>query len=145
MISEHKFKDFNPKFAVVGCFIEYDGEILLIKRHKDKDNGNKWAIPSGKVDPGETHIDAMVRETFEETGLRILPERLNFIDRSYVRFPKFDFTYTFYKYLLKSGKRPKIILNAKEHTEYMWMKPKDALNEDLMQDEDYCIKKAYNI
>ncbi|MGV8172179.1 MAG: NUDIX hydrolase [Candidatus Woesearchaeota archaeon] len=145
MISEYRFKDFNPKFAVVGCFIEHNGEILLIRRHKDKDNGGKWAVPSGKVDPGETHIDAMVRETFEETGLRILPERLNFIDRSYVRFPTFDFTYTFYKYTLNSGNRPNIVLNPREHTEYTWMTPIKALDEDLMQDEDYCIKKTYNI
>ncbi len=43
--------------------------ILLIKR---SDRG-VWAIPGGKVDPGESALDAMVREAREETGIVIDP------------------------------------------------------------------------
>jgi 8-oxo-dGTP pyrophosphatase MutT (NUDIX family) len=28
-----------------------------------------WECPSGSIEPGETALQAMVRETFEETGL----------------------------------------------------------------------------
>jgi len=147
MISEHRFDGFNPKFIVVGCFLEHDGRILMIKRHPAKPEGNTWASPSGKVDSGETESDAIVREVYEETGVEIDPQKLIFIERSYVRFPAFDFMYIFFRYILESVERPKITLSVSEHTDFAWMTPQEALNleDELMQDEDYCIKKAYDI
>ena len=41
-----------------------------------RDDGGGWGIPGGKVEQGETFIQAAVRETFEETGLQIDPETL---------------------------------------------------------------------
>jgi ADP-ribose pyrophosphatase YjhB (NUDIX family) len=43
------------------------GEILLIHR-TDNDN---WAVPGGAMDPGESLTDCAVRETLEETGVRV--------------------------------------------------------------------------
>jgi 8-oxo-dGTP pyrophosphatase MutT (NUDIX family) len=37
-----------------------------------------WDIPKGLQDPGETTLEAAIRELFEETGLAFAPER--FID-----------------------------------------------------------------
>lgn len=42
------------------------GEVLLIRR---ADNGN-WAVPGGAVDLGESLVQAAVRETREETGIK---------------------------------------------------------------------------
>jgi 8-oxo-dGTP diphosphatase len=39
---------------------------LLVHRPKYDD----WTLPKGKLDPGETHEQAAVREVLEETGLR---------------------------------------------------------------------------
>jgi len=33
--------------------------------------GKHWDLPKGKLDPNETHVDAAVRELYEETGLRV--------------------------------------------------------------------------
>lgn len=38
-------------------------------------------MPGGKLDPGEGFLEAAVRETFEETGLRIHPSRLKPLHR----------------------------------------------------------------
>ena len=46
-----------------------DGQILLQKR---TDNG-RWGLPGGGIEPGEEPADAVVREVYEETGLRVIP------------------------------------------------------------------------
>ncbi len=67
--------------AVVGIvIINNNNEILLQKRSRFKRaNPSKWGICGGKVDLNETTIDAGVRETVEEIGIRLNKEDLNFL------------------------------------------------------------------
>src|SRR5581483_5544181 len=46
--------------------------VLLLKRSDD----GRWALPGGAIDPGEAPAQALVREVYEETGLRVRPLRL---------------------------------------------------------------------
>jgi 8-oxo-dGTP pyrophosphatase MutT (NUDIX family) len=48
------------------------GEILLVRQR----DGNVWSTPGGSVEIDESPIDAVVRETWEETGLLVKPEAL---------------------------------------------------------------------
>lgn len=48
------------------------GRVLV---HQRADDG-RWSLPAGSVEPGETPADATVREVHEETGLRVVPERV---------------------------------------------------------------------
>ena len=41
-------------------------EVLLVHRSRYDD----WSLPKGKLDAGETHLDAALREVEEETGIR---------------------------------------------------------------------------
>ena len=67
--------------AVVGVvIINSKNEILLQKRSRFKRaNPSKWGICGGKVDLNETTLDAGVRETLEEIGIRLNKEDLNFL------------------------------------------------------------------
>ncbi|WP_385622989.1 NUDIX hydrolase [Streptomyces sp. P8-A8] len=53
-----------------------DRRVLLIERGWDPYEGH-WALPGGHVDPGETSLDAAVRELEEETGVRVTPDALH--------------------------------------------------------------------
>ena len=46
------------------------GRLLLIKRGHEPGAG-LWSLPGGRIEPGETDQQALVREVLEETGLRV--------------------------------------------------------------------------
>lgn len=55
----------------VGAVIKDDrGRLLLIKRGHTPGAG-LWSLPGGRIEPGETDAEALVREMREETGLVI--------------------------------------------------------------------------
>ena len=56
------------KLTTDGIIVKNDS-VLLIRRKYDPFKG-KWALPGGFVEYGETTELAVVREVFEETGLR---------------------------------------------------------------------------
>lgn len=59
----------NPKL-VAGTIPVEDGRVLLVRRNINPSKG-KWTFPGGFVDWGETVTGAALRETQEETGLRV--------------------------------------------------------------------------
>ena len=53
-----------------GIFVENEvGEILAFRRQKNVSDNNVYGFVGGKVDPGETAIQAAIREAFEEAGV----------------------------------------------------------------------------
>jgi len=57
------------KYAVQAVIFNDKGEVLAVSR---KDNHDDMGLVGGKVDPEDLNTrEAMARETFEETGLRI--------------------------------------------------------------------------
>ena len=59
------------KFLVVVAFlIERDGCLLMLRRSPTKDHApGEWEPGSGRVESGETPVEAVHREAREETGL----------------------------------------------------------------------------
>jgi 8-oxo-dGTP diphosphatase len=51
------------------------GRLLLIKRGHEPGAG-LWSLPGGRIEPGETDAEALIREMLEETGLTVEPGRL---------------------------------------------------------------------
>lgn len=61
-------KDIN-RYA--GVIIKHGDEVLLGKRNTNKTLPGEWSIPAGHLHESEHPIDAAVRETFEETNIKI--------------------------------------------------------------------------
>ncbi|GAB2662557.1 NUDIX hydrolase [Nocardia goodfellowii] len=57
---------------VVGAVVQHNGKVLLLQRPTDDFMGGIWELPSGKVDPGESIDQALIREVKEETGLDVI-------------------------------------------------------------------------
>lgn len=60
---------------VVAAIIEREGRVLATQRGYG-DYAGGWEFPGGKVEPGETREQAIVREINEELGAAIVVERL---------------------------------------------------------------------
>lgn len=59
-----------PEIAAVGAIAVRDGALLLIRRGHAPSRG-RWSLPGGRVEPGETAHEAVIREMAEETGLTV--------------------------------------------------------------------------
>jgi len=53
------------------CLIRNGDKILLLNREKPPQMG-MWNGVGGKIEPGETSLESAIRETFEETGIRLI-------------------------------------------------------------------------
>jgi ADP-ribose pyrophosphatase YjhB (NUDIX family) len=51
--------------------VDAAGRLLLVRRGREPGAG-LWSIPGGKIEPGESRAEAVVRELSEETGLPVL-------------------------------------------------------------------------
>lgn len=141
MLYTEKPEIFNPKFEVVGCFVEYNNEILLLLRQDHKNEPNTYGIPGGKVWEWETVDMAMTRELNEETW--ITEADLKYFRAVYVKYPTYDFIYHIFSKKLEQ--KPDIKINPEEHKSYIRKTPIEALRENLIEDLNVCINMFYKL
>jgi ADP-ribose pyrophosphatase YjhB (NUDIX family) len=60
----------------VGAIVHDAGGRLLVIRRGHPPGEGLWSLPGGRVEPGESDDEAVVRELAEETGLRVEAGRL---------------------------------------------------------------------
>ena len=56
---------------IVGAAIIEDGRVLACARSEPPEFAGRWEFPGGKVEPGESEIEALVRECAEELGVTV--------------------------------------------------------------------------
>lgn len=55
---------------VAACaLVDTDGRVLIARRPEGKSMAGLWEFPGGKVEPGETPEDTVIRELREELGV----------------------------------------------------------------------------
>ncbi|RCW80663.1 (deoxy)nucleoside triphosphate pyrophosphohydrolase [Phyllobacterium bourgognense] len=64
----------HPILLVTACaLLDADGRVLLTQRPEGKSLAGLWEFPGGKVDPGETPEESLIRELHEELGIIVKP------------------------------------------------------------------------
>lgn len=87
----------------------------------------------------------MIREVAEETGYSLDPEHVHHIATLYIRVPNFDFQYHMFDYLQEINIPGEVKINFAEHKGFTWVTPQDALNMNLITDEDVCIEITFGL
>ncbi len=121
---------FNAQVEVAGVCCEYEGRILLLRRHADKIEGLTWGLPAGKLEAGEKPLEAALRELKEEAGFEAPPEALKFVAPFYVRRPEIDFI--FHMFFLPLAELPLLNISTHEHIDSCWLTLQEGLRLPLI-------------
>ena len=116
-------------YVCVAGVVQFGSKVLLLKRTSTRRaSADKWQPPSGFIKEKEAVEDAVLREVKEETGLdgEIIGVG-NFFEAvdewgKWVTMP-----------FLISVKSDNVVIDQKEHSEAIWIEPKDVLNFDLVE------------
>ncbi len=120
--------NFSRPISTVAALIQNTaGEILFLKSPKWS---GKWALPAGKVEFGETLIEAMKREALEETGLSL--NSLTSLLVQELRSPEdFHTPAHFISHAFLAECDTTNVIRNEESTESAWQTPSSALELDL--------------
>jgi len=112
---------------VVAGIICYGEEILCMQRPESKYEyiSFKYEFPGGKIEAGESRVDALKRELIEEMEMKVqLEEEDNYliVDHAYP-----DFEITMHSYICKVDNKDFIM---KEHKDFKWLKREELAQLD---------------
>jgi 8-oxo-dGTP diphosphatase len=105
-----------------GIFFTDGRKVLLLKRSEKGDGFGTWGLPGGKVEEGETDIDAAIREAEEECG-RVAGQRFDDLREK-------DGMHEWTTFFFRVDKPFRCKLSD-EHSDWKWVKFGSLKNYDL--------------
>ena len=111
-------------YHVVAAIIR-QGERILATQRGDGDYKDGWEFPGGKIEPGETPEQAVVREIEEELGMTVAVEQ-HVVDVSY-DYPQFHLEMACYLCSIAEG-TPRLL----EHEAARWLLPHEIDSVDWL-------------
>lgn len=93
------------------------GKYLIFKRSKEDSYEGYWEFPGGKVDPGETLDQALVREIEEELAVSVDIHSLVYVDYNEHQYPKKKIRLHLFLYEIEGELEYKLI----EHDDAVWV------------------------
>lgn len=106
--------DYIPVVAAVVC---RNGRVLLCQRHEEPHLPLKWEFPGGKIDPGESPVQALRRELEEELGVDA--EVGDQVDEVFHSYPEKNVWLRFFRAHILGEPRPLV------HRELAWVRPEN--------------------
>lgn len=111
------------KEIVLVCVENYDAQWLQIRRSYNSKGGGKLGFPGGKVDPGETQVEALIRESMEEIGIPIVPiGRFAVID-------SIEWGVRLHAWVCAADPDYPLVLSPREIHEALWMSAEDIVRD----------------
>ncbi len=133
-----------PEKRVVTCFLESDGEILILRRSELVGSyQGRWAGVSGHID--KTADEQALTEIAEETSLH--KEDLQLIKKGkplYTKDDKLNVKWVVHPYLFHIKERDKIKIDW-EHKEAKWIDPKEIGNYQTVPKLKETLARVYDI
>jgi nucleoside triphosphatase len=117
-----------PEPTVGALIVNTEGKILLAKSHKWFD---KYTLPGGHIEIGETMEEALKREVKEEVGLEV--DVVEFLTMQEAIFAKEFYRkkhFIFFDFLCRASDQS-VKLDKDELQEYIWEYPGQAFNLNL--------------
>ena len=90
-----------PKLVVAALVSDEAGRVLLTRRRPDQPLPDQWEFPGGKLEPGESPQECLVRELHEEAGILVEPREI--LEVVFHRYPEKSVLLLFYRCELRSG------------------------------------------
>lgn len=112
----------NTLLVVAAAIINHNKEVLLAERPENKMLAGKLEFPGGKVEPGESPEQALIRELHEELGITVEETALTpftFLSHPY---PEHGFHLLMPVYLCYAWQGKPVAL---EHASLCWTRPAD--------------------
>ena len=127
------------KRVVAGGIVKKDNKYLLVQETKEICKG-KWNIPAGRVEDGESVIEAAKREVFEETGCKV--NITGVIEIKQREFNGIDvFVFLFDTELIDEN----ITVDGKEISSVKWFTYEEILNmKDNLRSDGYFLNAIEN-
>lgn len=122
------------------AYIQRDGKTLMLHRNKrDKDfHKGKYNGVGGKFEAGETPEECLIREIFEETGLKVIC----FNYEGLISFPDFDGENDWYTFVYTITEFSGEVVDSDEGTLH-WILDDEITNLNLWDGDKYFLKWIY--
>ena len=129
------------------CIMNEEGKVLIQKRSADKKQApNKWGMTAGHVDSGEEPVKVAVREVFEEIGLELKEDEMEFlfVIKKSKKLSETQYNNNFqYIYFARSNKKiEEYVIQEEELSEVKYISVEELENVIKNKDERYTFSKS---
>lgn len=119
----------------VAAALIWDGpRFMICQRPAHKARGLKWEFVGGKLEPGETRPQALIRECREELDITVAPLEL-FMELDH-HYPDIDIHLSLYHCTIAAGV-PRLL----EHADLRWILPEEIPDYDFCPADQEILKK----